>query len=90
MKLLLSVFFYVDSENGGGDGGELPFQVLRIVTEGAQQACPLLLLIKVFSRSPGRNGFWALSPRETCSLMITHSNKYSGGPAGDRSLPPPP
>lgn len=87
MKLLLSVFFTVDNENSGGDGGVLTFQVLRIVTEGAQQACPLLLLIKVFSHSPGCNALWA--PRVMCSLMITHSNKDSGGPPGNRSLPPP-
>lgn len=51
----------------GGGGDCIPTsQVLRMVTEGAQQVCPLLLLIKVFSHSLGCNALWALSPREAC------------------------
>lgn len=59
--------FMLIMKNGGGGDCILTSQVLRMVTEGTQQVCPLLLLIKVFSHSPGYNALWALSPRETCA-----------------------
>lgn len=61
----------VDNENGG----VLTPWVPRLAPEGAQQACPLLLLIKVFSHPPGRAALWA---RAGGSLRITHSNPATG------------